>query len=182
MATNNLTGKAKLLIDKQLQSIGINTEEQFGFDFASVGAALAKAGPAIKTGASAVGKWVTDNPEMTASLVQGGIALASGNQESGQALAAQGQALKKSSNPQQQVYGDILGFVGELQMMAATMRTEMVNQGILTKGAQDEQIRNAYADMLYSQMLSTNKKATLIYVINKLDRSVQNELAKQGMS
>ena len=182
MATNNLTGKAKLLIDKQLQSIGINTDEKFGFDLSAVGTALAKAGPAIKTGAQAVGGWVKDNPELAASAVTTAVSLASGNQESGEANFQQGQALTQSANPKQQSYGQVLSFVGELQMMAATMRTEMVNQGVLSKGAQDEQVRNAYADMLYTQMLPTYKKATLIFVINKLDRSIQSELSAQGMA
>ena len=178
MPTKNITGKAKVLIDKQLQSIGISTEqEQFGIDVSAVGNVFKNLAPHIKTGAKAVGGYIQDNPEVAAAAVAGAVGIASSNQESGEANFQHGQQLQAAAaNPQQRGIANIVLFIGELQMMAATMRGEMTNQGIVMKPAQDEQIRNAYAEMLYTQMMPNYKKATLVHVIGKLDRGIQSSM------
>jgi hypothetical protein len=179
MATKNITGKAKVLIDQQLQSIGISTQqEQFGaIDVSTVGNVFAKLGPHIKTGAKQLGTFIHDNPEVAAAAVTTAVGFASSNQESGEANFQHGQQLQSAAqNPQQRSVADIVLFIGELQMMSATMRGEMTNQGIVMKPAQDEQIRNAYAEMLYTQMMPNYKKATLVHVIGKLDRGIQSAI------
>lgn len=171
----NLITKSKVLLDKQFESLGINSDnsmggaDSFGLD---IGAALT----ALSTGAQSLGKWAAENPDTIVAVADAGLSAASAAQSSGERgvshptprIPVQSASQRATANK----HSAISQYLNELQVMSGSMRNELIAKGIITPGAQLEAIRNSFADMLYTGSLSNINKATLIFVIREMDKSI----------
>ena len=157
----DVTVKSKRLLDRQFKSLGIATDNSMG------------SANIFVEGAKAVGQWAMDNPEAVVAIADAGVSAATAQQQSAR-TGRSNRPPSTTSDPAKVARDqEISKYLNEFQAMSGTMRAELVAKGIITPGAQLETIRNGFADMLYSSpMMSSTKKATLIYIIRQMDNGI----------
>lgn len=159
----NITAKSKKLLDRQFKSLGIATDN-------SVGSANWQ--KMFAEGAKALGNWVKDNPEETLAMAEAGYEISQSQKKSSK--AGRSYRPPPTSNPKVTERNKKIRMnLNEFEGMSASMRSELIAKGIITPGAQLEAIRNSFADMLYnSPTMDSMKKSTLIFLINRMDKSI----------
>jgi len=158
------TKRAHILIDSVFEeTIG---SDQFGGVFSSLL-------PALKKSAKSVGTFVKANPDMMTEAISAAVTVAATSKANGQMEQDASQSLGRSLTGQGLTTAEAMGYIGEYRQMVGAMQTQLTAKGVVTNESQAEMIRNALADELYSKPFTSNlKKATLIYIINKIDQKL----------
>ena len=174
-------------LDKALKNVGIVEQQGSGNLFKAIGDFAAKnIAPNIDKIAKGVGDFFS-NPENQKMVMDAGAAIASNamaEKSKGQSTIKQAKRMKKSGGKglpfgpkvlQNRV--KIMMALGEYRVKIGTMRQELLAKGVVSDMAAYETIRNALAEELYSQsFVNQDKKATLTYVIKKIDESLNQGL------
>jgi len=113
-----------------------------------------------------VSGWVEENPETAELVLQSASDLAANNKRDGEQTI---EASKSVSDPRK---AKITKYIGEYRLEIGRIQTQLIAEGIVTKTSQAVSIRNILADELYSGVFTdSDQKATLIYIIKKIDDS-----------
>jgi hypothetical protein len=131
----------------------------YGVDWAAIGTAVGNVVSSIKT-------WAEENPEQAEAAVSATLSLAAESKKDGEDTI---EASKSVSNVRE---AKIMKYIGEYRIKVGSLQTQLVRQGIITQKSQAVSIRNMLADELYTSVFTdSDQKATLIYIIDRIDDS-----------
>lgn len=127
---------------------------------------LKSSGDLLLQGVKSIADWARENPDQATEIVSSSLSLAAESKKDGEETI---EASKAISDPRE---AKIVKYIGEYRVKIGSLQTQLIKQGIITQKAQAISVRNILAEELYTGVYTdSDQKATLIYIIDRIDDS-----------